>query len=88
MKPKKVRQPPEQFIRKKCFQIIKSSKFINLITCLNLLNIVTFMLYYSRQPALMEDILSKLDFCLKYFISINRLHQYCDYCNLLNRNYF
>lgn len=78
MKPKKVRKPPENKIRKFCFEIIKSKKFINIITGFNLLNIVTFMLYHHRQPALMEEILSFfLIFLLIIFIF--RLYKRGDY---------
>ena len=58
MKPKVVRQIPKNSLRKLFYKIIKSAKFRNIMTGFNLLNILTFMLYYHRQPKLMELILS------------------------------
>lgn len=60
MKPKRARQPPKNFIRNFCYKFLKGKKFRNIITALNLLNIITFMLYYNRQPALMETVLSTI----------------------------
>ena len=60
MKPKVVRKPPKNSMRNFFYKIIKSTKFRNIMTGFNLLNIVTFMLYYHRQPKLMELILSNL----------------------------
>lgn len=58
MKPKILRQPPKNSLRKLFYKMIKSSKFRNIMTGFNLLNILTFILYYHRQPKVMELILS------------------------------
>jgi len=58
MKPKKVRQPPINILRSYCHNIIKSKLFKNIMTVLNIINILTFMMYYHRQPNIMEKVLS------------------------------
>lgn len=58
MKPKKSKQPPKNCLRFYCHKFTKGQAFRNIITSLNVLNIITFMLYYHRQPAEMENALS------------------------------